>query len=68
MAGGVGEPDGIIGRNFIEIGGDDVAVIGELAFVPARTLNPCAGSGGGDFVADEGYGFGDGLTSLSLMA
>src|SRR4026207_1869441 len=35
VAGGVDEPDGIVGGDSIEIGGGDVAVLGELAFVPA---------------------------------
>jgi len=40
MAGGVDEPDRIVGGDSVEIGGGDVAVFGELALVPAGAGDP----------------------------
>ena len=40
MAGGVGEPDGVVRGNRVEIGGCDVAMLGELALVPSRARDP----------------------------
>ena len=42
MAGGVDEPDGIVGCDGVEIGGGNVTVFGELALVPAGAGNPFA--------------------------
>ena len=33
---GVHEPDGIVGRDLVQVGSDDVAALGQLAFIPAR--------------------------------
>ena len=42
MAGGVDEPDGIVGGDGVKIGSCDVAVFGELALVPAGAGDPFA--------------------------
>src|SRR6202035_5329318 len=42
VAGGVDEPDGIVGGDSVEIDGRDVAVFGELALVPAGAGDPFA--------------------------
>ena len=42
MAGGVDEPDGIVGGDGVEIGGGNVTVFGELALVPAGADDPFA--------------------------
>jgi hypothetical protein len=43
MAGGMDEPDGVIGCHGVEIGRGDVAMFGELALVPAGAGDPFAG-------------------------
>src|SRR5256884_6493212 len=43
MAGGMHEPDGIVGGHGIEIGGGDIASFSELALIPARASDPFAG-------------------------
>ncbi len=40
------QPDRVVGRDFVEVGGIDVAIFGELALVPAGAEDPFAGFGG----------------------
>ncbi len=46
VAGYVLQPDGIVGGDFVEVGGVDVAVFGQLALVPTGAEDPFAGFGG----------------------
>ena len=39
------QPDRVVGRDFVEVGGIDVAIFGELALVPAGAEDPFAGFG-----------------------
>src|SRR5271167_399816 len=57
MAGGVGEPDGVVRGNGVEIGGRDVAVFGELALVPSRARDPFSGLNKSDFGLYSGDDF-----------
>ena len=57
VAGGVDEPDRIVGGNGVEIGGGDVAVFGELAFVPAGAADPFARLHESDLGLDPGDDF-----------
>src|SRR5579859_7417363 len=59
MSGGVSKPDWIVGRDFIKVGGGDVTVVGEFAFVPASAGDPFAGFAGGHALADHLDGFAD---------
>jgi len=62
----MGEPDGIVGRNFVEVGCSNVTVIGKFAFVPAGAPDPFAGLGSGNFFAYEFDGFSDGFDVAEL--
>ena len=48
MPGGMREPDGIVGGDGIKIGGGDVTVFSELAFVPTGADDPLAGLNNGE--------------------
>ena len=53
VSGGVLEPDGIVGRDGVEIRGGDVAAFLEFGFVPAGAADPLAWFQSGGFLADE---------------
>src|SRR5438105_3199707 len=59
VAGGVQEPNGIPWRSLVEVRGVNVTAFGELAFVPAVALNPLAGLGFRDSIANGLLNFGD---------
>jgi hypothetical protein len=59
VAGGVREIDGVIGGDGVEIGGEDVAALGEFALVPAAAAYPFAGLEGGDLGTDAFENVGD---------
>src|SRR5262249_11431298 len=50
---GVLQPDGIIGRDGVEVGSRNQAMFDEFALVPAGAANPFAGLEGGGFLADQ---------------
>ncbi len=59
VAGCVEQIDGVVGRDFVEVGGVDVAVFGEFSLVPAGAADPLAGFGGGGFGLDAAEDLGD---------
>ena len=69
MSGRVLQPDGVVGRDFVEIGGVDVAVFDELALVPTGAADPFAGFGGCDFGLDAADDLGDapGVAELDVV-
>jgi len=69
VAGGVDEPDGIVGGDSIEIGGGDVATLGELAFVPAGTADPFARLDKSDlgFYTGDDFSYRSGIRELDTV-
>src|SRR5919109_2094503 len=53
VASGVRKPDGIAGRNRIEVGCVNIPMLSEFAFVPAVTLNPLAWFGFCDAITNR---------------
>ena len=43
MTRGLNQPHGIVGRYGVEIGSRDIAMLGELAFIPSGAGDPFAG-------------------------
>ena len=69
MAGGVDEPDGIVGGDGVEIGGGNVTVFGELALVPAGAGDPFARLGEGDlsFYTGDNFSYRTGIRQLDSV-
>ena len=49
---------GLLGGDDVEVGGCDVAVFGEFAFVPTGAGDPFTGLQEGNFCFDAGYNLG----------
>jgi len=51
----VGTPEnhGVVRRDFVEISGGDVAMVGKFAFIPAGALDPFTGFSRSGLFADE---------------
>src|SRR5205823_11194076 len=69
VSGDVLQPDGVVRRDFVEVGGVDVAVFGELALVPAGAQDPFAGFSDGDAGLNAADDFGDafGVRQLDVV-